>query len=70
MYAVVIEHDPQTETYAATSPDIGDNVVGIGTSEDDAVARFKNALLGYLDTLRAEGRPLPEPRYTVARIAV
>ncbi len=70
MYAVVIEHDKGTGTYAATSPDIGDIVVGIGISEDDAVARFKNALQGYLEVLRTEGRPLPQPRYTVARVVV
>ncbi|MDB5041890.1 MAG: hypothetical protein JWN27_2616 [Candidatus Eremiobacteraeota bacterium] len=69
MYAVVIEYDPENGSYGATSPDF-DNVFAIGKSEAEALARFRNALEGYFDFLREEGRPIPAPRSTVATIAV
>jgi predicted RNase H-like HicB family nuclease len=70
MYVVVIEHDPENGSYGATSPDVGDHVVGIGKSPDEAVERFRNALEGYFAFLRDEGQPLPMPRHTVTTVAL
>ena len=68
MYAVVIEYDPETGSYAATAPDFGVDVAGIGKSADEAFARFKNALGGYVRVMREDGKPLPQPRHTVATV--
>lgn len=70
MYAVVIEFDAETGSYGATSPDIGDNVVGIGGSAEEAIERFRNALESYFIVLREDGKPIPQPRHMVAMISV
>ena len=71
MYAVVIEFDPETGSYGATSPDVDDErnmVVGIGKSADEAIARFRNALEGHFAFLRERGEPIPQPRHSVAMV--
>jgi predicted RNase H-like HicB family nuclease len=71
MYAVVIEYDPENGSYGASSPDVDDDhnlVVGIAKSADEAVTRFRNALEGYFEFLREQGRPIPQPHCTVTMI--
>jgi predicted RNase H-like HicB family nuclease len=70
MYAVVIEYDPENGSYGATSPDFDYSVVGVGKSADEAMARFRNALEGYIAFLRERGEPLPEGHHAVTSIEV
>jgi predicted RNase H-like HicB family nuclease len=70
MYAVVIEYDPDNGSFGATSPDVGDNVVGIGKSESEAIERFRSALQGHIAFLRDRREPVPEPHHTVEMVEV
>ncbi len=65
-YPVLIEHDPQTGSYGASSPDLP--VVGIGKSREEAVTRFHNALHGYIEFQRERGEPVPPPRHSVTTL--
>jgi predicted RNase H-like HicB family nuclease len=65
---VIVESDEKTGTFAATSPDLPD-VLAVGESEDDTIARFINAARGHLEFLRELGRDAPRPR-TRARAVV
>jgi predicted RNase H-like HicB family nuclease len=69
VFTVIVEADEQSGTFGATSPDLPD-VVAIGASEDDAIARFANAARGHLDFLHELGREAPRPRTRVLSIAV
>jgi predicted RNase H-like HicB family nuclease len=52
---VIIELDEETGTFAATSPDLPD-ILAVGASEEDVVARFINAAQGHLEFLHELGR--------------
>jgi predicted RNase H-like HicB family nuclease len=41
-YVVIVEYDPVSGSYGASSPDLP--VDGIGKSSEEAIARFQNAL--------------------------
>ena len=66
---VIVEADENTGTYAATSPDLPD-VLAVGDSEDDAIARFVNAARGHLEFLHENGREVPRSRTRVLAVAV
>ncbi len=66
---VVVESDEEAGTFAATSPDLPD-VLAVGASEDDAIARFINAARGHLDFLREIGREAPRRRTKALAVAV
>lgn len=66
---VIVEADDVAGTFGATSPDLPD-VVAIGNSEEDAIARFANAARGHLDFLRELGRDTPRPKTRVLSLAV
>jgi predicted RNase H-like HicB family nuclease len=66
---VIVEADEQTGTFAVTSPDLPD-VLAVGDSEDDAIARFVNAARGHLEFLRESGREAPRTRTRVLAVAV
>ena len=67
-YPVLIEYDPETGSYGASSPDLP--VVGIGKSREDAVTRFRNALDGYIAFQHERGEPIPPSRHTVTTLWV
>jgi predicted RNase H-like HicB family nuclease len=69
IFTVIIEADEQTGTFAASSPDLPD-VLAVGATEDDAIARFVNAARGHLDFLRETGREAPRPRTRALAVAV
>ena len=66
---VIVESDEEAGTYAATSPDLPD-VLAVGETEDDAIARFINAARGHLDFLHEIGREAPRPRTKALAVAV
>jgi len=49
--AVLIEYDPETKTYGATSPDLPD-VYAVSDAKDDVLDRFANAATEHLAYLR------------------
>jgi predicted RNase H-like HicB family nuclease len=67
-YTVIIEHDPKTGSYGASTPDLP--VDGIGKSREEAIARFRNALTGYIAFMRERGEPVPPPRHTAITLCV
>jgi predicted RNase H-like HicB family nuclease len=69
VFTVIVESDEQTGTFAASSPDLPD-VLAIGSSEDDVIARFINAARGHLEFLRELGREAPRSRTKVLAVAV
>ena len=69
VFTVIVEADEESATYAASSPDLPD-VLAVGVSEDDAVARFVNAARGHLDYLHELGRETPRSRTKVLAVAV
>jgi predicted RNase H-like HicB family nuclease len=68
-YTVVIEYDPKAKTYGGWSPDAPD-VFSVGESEEDALARFENALRGHLAFRAERGLPVPVPGHTIRTITV
>jgi predicted RNase H-like HicB family nuclease len=66
---VIVESDEEAGTFAATSPDLPD-VLAVGVSEDDAIARFINAARGHLEFLHEIGREIPRPRTKALAVAV
>ena len=54
----VIEYDPETKMYGATSPDLED-VYAVSDSRDDVLARFTYSANEYLAYLREQQKPLP-----------
>ena len=56
--AAVIEYDPETKMYGATSPDL-DNVFAVSDSRDDVLARFTYSANEYLAYLQELHKPLP-----------
>jgi predicted RNase H-like HicB family nuclease len=69
VFTVIVEADEETGTFGATSPDLPD-VLAVGTSEDEAIARFANAARGHLEFLRELGREAPRPRTKAFALAV
>ena len=59
--AVLIEYDPDTKTYGATSPDLPD-VYAISETRDDVLARFVRAANLHLEELREQGQ---EPTFPI-----
>jgi predicted RNase H-like HicB family nuclease len=66
---VIVESDEETGTFAATSPDLPD-VLAVGSTEDDVIARFVNAARGHLEFLHELGREAPRSRTKVLAVAV
>ncbi|MEA2718855.1 MAG: HicB like antitoxin of bacterial toxin-antitoxin system [Candidatus Eremiobacteraeota bacterium] len=67
--SVIVESDEVTGTFAASSPDLPD-VLAVGSSEEDAIARFINAARGHLEFLHELGREMPRSRTRVLAVAV
>ena len=56
--AVLVEYDPQTKSYGATSPDLPD-VFAVSDSRDDVLERFTYSANEYIQYLREKEQPLP-----------
>lgn len=69
--SVVIEYDPETKSYGATSPELPE-VYAISDSRDDVLDRFAYSVNEYLSYLRENGEPLPSftTRHEVVTIAI
>jgi predicted RNase H-like HicB family nuclease len=69
--SVLIEYDPETKTYGATSPELPD-VYAVSDSRDDVLDRFASSANEYLTYLRERNQPLPSfaIRHEVVTIAL
>ena len=65
---LVIYEQAEDGGWGAHSPDV-DGVFALGGSREEVESRMAEALAAHLEMLRAEGRPLPEPRTDAGRIA-
>ena len=68
-YAVIIERELGSESVCAYSPDVDVYVVrDAALSDDDMLVAFKDALSTYVEAMRKDCLPLPEPRHRVAMV--
>ena len=58
-YTIVIEK--AARNYAAYVPDLP-GCVATGVTEEDAVREIRQAIRYHIESLRAHGEPVPEPR--------
>lgn len=57
-YAVVIE--PTSNGFSAYVPDVA-GCVAVGETEAEVTAQMREALEFHLETIRADGEPIPQP---------
>jgi predicted RNase H-like HicB family nuclease len=65
---LVIYEQADDGGWGAHSPDVED-VFALGRTREEAEARMGEALAAYLQLLRDEGKPLPEPRTHAGHVA-
>ncbi len=58
-YVVIIEHGPTS--YGAHVPDLP-GCVAVGETETEVRQLIREAIALHLESLRADGQPVPEPR--------
>jgi len=68
-FRVILERDNGEQTYVATVPALP-GCVSQGATRDQALERIREAIEGYLETLQAEGLPLPENDVDVTEVQV
>ena len=56
--SVLIEYDPETKTFGATSPDLPE-VFAVSETRDDVIDRFASSANQYVEFLRERNEPLP-----------
>ena len=68
-YAVVLEHDPEIDEYVALVPTLP-GCWSQGKTPEEALDNVKEAIIGFLETLRAYGEPIPvEERVQRVKVA-
>ena len=60
-YTIVIEKSPRN--YAAYVPDLP-GCVATGATREEVVEEIRSAIRWHVESLRAHGEPVPEPRCT------
>lgn len=66
-YVVVLER--AEDNWAAFSPDVP-GCVATGSTQEETMERYKEALRMHLDGLREDGLPLPEPKAQTQTVEV
>ena len=61
-YKIEYESDRETGQVVATVPELN-NISSFGDSFAEAEANVREAVLGYLEVLQAEGKEIPEPAF-------
>ncbi len=67
-WTVIFEQDPQTGDWGAHAPDLP--VFVGGDSREEVEQLVRDGIAFYLEGLRADGEPVPEPRSTAAAVDV
>lgn len=65
---LVIYEQAEGGGWGAHSPDV-DGVIALGASRAEVEQRMAEALGAYVEHMRSEGRPIPEPRAEAGRVA-
>lgn len=65
---LVIYEQAEDGGWGAHSPDI-EGVIALGRSREEVEARMAEALAAFIELLREEGRPIPEPHTDAGRVA-
>jgi len=69
-YKVVLEFDPEEESWVTFVPSL-DDISTWGRSREEALENTSEAIAGYLEALKKEGLPLPPSRSVeIAEIVV
>ena len=61
-YRIEYDSDSETGQVTATVPELN-SISSFGASFAEAEANVREAVLGYLEVLQAEGREIPEPAF-------
>ena len=61
-YHINIFHSEEDGGYIADIPDL-ESCSAFGETPEEALAELGRAKVAWLETARAEGRPIPPPRY-------
>jgi predicted RNase H-like HicB family nuclease len=61
-YHINIFYSDEDGGYIADIPDLK-HCSGFGTTAEEALREVEQAKTAWLDAARAEGKPIPEPRY-------
>lgn len=67
-YHVVLEREAEGG-YSVTVPDLP-GCISQGETEAEALANIREAIEGYIEALKADGLPVPEPHTTIATVEV
>lgn len=68
-YSVVLEGDDESG-YSAFSLDLPGMVVAGGDTKDECLSEMREAIAFHIDSLRADGEPVPEPIDTPRMLVV
>lgn len=60
-YRVVLEFDPEEESWVTFVPSL-DDISTWGKSKEEALENTSEAIVGHLEALKKEGLPLPPSR--------
>lgn len=64
-YHINVFWSPRDESWVADVPDLK-SCAAFGDSPEEALAEAQQAIIGWLESARAGGLPIPEPRYRPA----
>jgi predicted RNase H-like HicB family nuclease len=67
-YTVVLELE-EVGGFSVSLPDLP-GYVSQGETEDEALANIREAIEGYVDGLKADGLPVPEPHTKIATVEI
>jgi predicted RNase H-like HicB family nuclease len=67
-YTAVFERE-EDGGFSVTVPDLP-GCVSQGDDYDEALANIREAIEGYIEALKADGLPVPEPHTTIATVEV
>ena len=67
-YAVIVYWSEEDAVWIAEAPDL-EPCAAHGHTREEAVTELEVAMQGWLDVARANGLPIPEPRFRPASVA-
>lgn len=67
-YTVVVERE-DVGGFSVSVPDLP-GCASQGETEEEALANIREAIEGYIEGLKADGLPVPEPHTTIATVEI
>ena len=70
-YTIILDPDPEGQGFTVTVPALP-GCITEGRTRDEALANAREAILAYLESLAADGEPLPDdiPDVEILKVAV